>query len=185
MRALVRSFAVACVCLAVSQAQAAAPFVLKSSSFKDGGMLALKYAGKFPGNANCVGQNISPALAWANTPEKTRSFAILMVDPDGAAGLGVVHWLAYGIAAGTTQLAEGEASKDSPKYAGGKNTRDVTYYVGPCAPPGGVHHYHFTIIATDLAPDALPPGLTRDELLAKLKDHALAASGLVALYEHP
>lgn len=185
MRALAKSFSVACVCLAVSQAYAAVPFVLKSSSFNDGGTLALKYAGNFPGSVNCIGQNISPALAWANPPESTRSFAIVMADAEGAAGLGVIHWVAYGIAASTTEFAEGEASKQSQKYVGGKNTRDLTYYAGPCAPPGGIHHYTFTVIATDLAPDALPPGLTKDELLAKLKDHAKAASGLVALYQHP
>ena|SRR5882757_2014286 len=185
MRVLARSFAIVCVCVAFSQAHAAVPFVLKSSSFEDGGTLALKHAGNTPGSVNCLGQNISPALAWANPPEGVRSFAIVVVDAEGAAGLGVVHWVAYGIPASTTEFSEGEGSRESQKYVGGKNSRELGSYVGPCAPPGGVHHYTFTIIATDLAPDALPPGLTKDELLAKLKGHAKAASGLVALYQHP
>jgi phosphatidylethanolamine-binding protein (PEBP) family uncharacterized protein len=52
-----------------------------------------------------------------------------------------------------------------------------------CAPVGDVpHHYTMTVVATDLEPSALPPGLTRDELLAALKGHALEGQSIVGRY---
>jgi Raf kinase inhibitor-like YbhB/YbcL family protein len=168
-----------------SLAQAAEYFTVSSTSFKDGGRLDPKYAGKIAGNANCLGQNVSPALSWSNPPAGTTSFAILVADSEGASGLGVVHWVAYGIPAKVLSLAEGEGSVASSKIVGGTNSRDLRHYIGPCAPVGSVHHYAFTVIATDLAPDALPEGLTKEALIAKLNGHALAAAGMVGLYQHP
>jgi Raf kinase inhibitor-like YbhB/YbcL family protein len=165
-------------------AQAAEVFKLKSSAVKDNGVLSKKYAGNDKSNANCVGDNISPPLAWSNPPEGTKSFALMMTDPEGRAGLGVVHWVAYGIPASVTGFAEGEVSKTSDKFVGGKSTRALPTYFGPCTPPGDWHHYTFTLIATDLEPTALQPGMTRDELLAALQGHAKAATGLVARFKH-
>ena len=167
-------------------ARAAEPFSLTSSSFQDGTMLARKYAGATAGNANCLGQNVSPALAWTNPPDGTKSFAIMMIDPEGRGGLGVNHWVAYGVPADVTGFAEGEVSVPSPKSVGGKSTQGVGYYTGPCTPPGTtVHHYTFVIIATDLDPTALPAGLTREEANAKLAGHVKGDAGIVALFKHP
>jgi phosphatidylethanolamine-binding protein (PEBP) family uncharacterized protein len=58
--------------------------------------------------------------------------------------------------------------------------RGEAAYRGPCPPAGQVpHHYTITVIASDLAPGALPPALTRDELMAALKGHALEAQSVV------
>jgi Raf kinase inhibitor-like YbhB/YbcL family protein len=162
----------------------AADFTLKSSAVKDNAPLAKKYAGNDKANPNCVGDNISPPLAWSNPPEGTKSFALLMYDPEGRLGLGVVHWLAYGIPASVKGFAEGEVSKPSDKYVGGKSTRGLPTYFGPCTPPGDWHHYTFTLIATDLDPTALQPGLTREELFAALAGHAKGAAGLVGRFKH-
>ena len=176
---------VAALCL-VQSVNAAEPFSLTSSTFKDGTMLATKNAGDNPKNPNCIGQNVSPPLAWSNVPEGTKSFALVMVDPEGRAGLGVIHWVAYGIPASVSGFAEGELSKLGDKYVGGKGTAGMGYYLGPCTPPGtGMHHYTFTLIATDLEPGALPPGLTRDELFEKLQGHSKGAAGLVGLFGRP
>src|SRR5581483_4005643 len=145
-------------------ALAADPFTLTSETFKDGQMMPRKVANNTAGNANCVGQNVSPQLSWKNAPEGTKSFAILMEDPEGRGGAGVHHWVAYGIPANVTSFAEGEVSKLSDKYVGGKSTQGVGNYSGPCTPPGSPHHYTFKIIATDLDPKELPPGLTLPEL---------------------
>jgi Raf kinase inhibitor-like YbhB/YbcL family protein len=164
---------------------AAEPFALTSSAFKDGEMVPAKYAGAYPGRS-CGGENISPQLSWSHAPENTRSFAMVMTDPEGGRGLGSVHWVAYGIAASKTFFAEGEASTPPKDHVGGKNNLGIGYYFGPCGPPGdSPHHYVFTLIATDLAPDALPPGLTRDELLQKLRGHALAPASIVGKYVRP
>ncbi|HWI17876.1 MAG TPA: YbhB/YbcL family Raf kinase inhibitor-like protein [Vicinamibacterales bacterium] len=169
-----------------SFAQAAEPFMLTSSSFKDGTMLAVKNAGNIKSNPNCVGENVSPPLAWKNAPEGTKSYALLMVDPEGRNGLGVIHWLAYNIPASVTGFAEGETSKPSDKYTGGKGTAGQHIYLGPCTPPGtDVHHYTFTLIATDLEPGALQPGLTHPELIKALEGHAKQSAGLVGLFKKP
>jgi Raf kinase inhibitor-like YbhB/YbcL family protein len=113
------------------------------------------------------------------------SYALVMTDPEGRAGLGVVHWVAYGIPVSVTGFAEGEASVPSPKFVGGKSTMGLPHYFGPCTPPGDWHHYTFTLIATDLDPKALQPGLTRDELLAALAGHTKGSAGLIRRFRHP
>ena len=171
----------------IEVASAAEPFVLTSSAFKDGTPLQKKNSNNTPGNANCVGENVSPPLAWSNPPAGTKSFALTMVDPEGRGGTGVIHWVAYGIPASVTGFAEGEGSKPSDKYVGGKGTAGggAATYMGPCTPPGAPHHYTFILIATDLEPKDLPPGLTRDEVFAKLTGHTKGATGLVGLFGGP
>ena len=163
-------------------AGAAEPFTLTSTAFKDGEVVPAKYAGAHPGRS-CGGDNVSPQLSWSNAPEKTKSFAMVMTDPEGGRGLGSVHWVAYGIPASKTAFAEGEASAPPKDHVGGKNNIGTNYYFGPCGPPqDSLHHHIFMLIATDLAPDALPPGLSRDELMEKLRGHALAPAAIVGKY---
>jgi Raf kinase inhibitor-like YbhB/YbcL family protein len=165
---------------------AAEPFNITSASFKDGTVLDKKHAGKNPSNPNCVGENISPAFSWSNAPADTKSFAIVMVDPEGRAPDLVVHWLAYGIPASVTGFSEGELSGPNDKYVGGKSTLNLPNYFGPCTPAGvSFHHYTFTLIATDLDPKALQPGLTRDELIAALKGHVKGTTGIIGLFGRP
>jgi Raf kinase inhibitor-like YbhB/YbcL family protein len=164
---------------------AAEPFTLTSPAFKDGTPLQKKNAGNRKDNPNCVGENVSPPLAWSNPPAGTKSFALVMVDPEGRGGLGVIHWVAYGIPASVTGFAEGEVSNPSPHYVGGKGTNGAATYLGPCTPRGAPHHYTFTLIATDLEPADLPPGLTRDELFTKLTGRTKGATGLVGLFGSP
>ena len=174
-----------------ASAAAQGPFTLTSSTFKDGQLMPRKVANKNPQNANCVGDNVSPQLSWTGAPEGTRSFALLMEDPEGRGGAGVHHWVAYGIPPSVTSFAEGEVSKATDKYVGGKSTQGVGFYSGPCTPPGTPHHYTFVVIATDLDPKELPPGLTREEFLAKLvppapaMSHAKGSAGLVGLFVKP
>ena len=170
---------------------AADPFMLMSTTFKDGQMMPRKVANTNPNNANCVGDNVSPQLSWTGVPDGTKSFVLLMEDPEGRGGAGVHHWVAYGIPASVTTFAEGEVSKASDKYVGGKSTQGVGNYSGPCTPPGTPHHYTFVIIATDLDPKELPPGLTREEVLAKIvppaptPSHSKGTAGLVGLFVKP
>jgi Raf kinase inhibitor-like YbhB/YbcL family protein len=171
------------------------PFEESSATFKDGEMMPLKVANSranFPQNANCVGENVSPQFSWVNSPAGTKSFAFVMVDPEGRGGGGVVHWVAYGIPADVTGFAEGEVSKPSPKYVGGKNALGVGFYSGPCAPlPFPPRHYTFVLVATDLDPKELPPGLTKDELTAKIAPqgpgprHDKGTVGIVGLFAKP
>ena len=166
----------------VQAAHAQGVFTLSSTGFKDGERLATKFAGNNKSNPNCVGEIISPALSWANPPEGTKSYAILMFDIDGRPPGGVSHWVAYGIPASVTGFAEGEVSKPSDKYVGGQSLMKLANYFGPCTPPGPPHHYIFTLMATDLEPTALKEGMTRDELIKALDGHAKGATSLVGIF---
>jgi Raf kinase inhibitor-like YbhB/YbcL family protein len=159
------------------------PLTLTSSSFADGGVLEKRHAGNLKENPNCVGDNVSPPLAWRNVPAGTKSLAFIVYDPDGRSGLGVVHWVAYGISPAVTGFAENEVARPSARYVGGKSSQNLPNYMGPCPPAAtGWHHYNYTIIATDLEPDALPAGLTRDELFAKLAGRAKGSATMIGRY---
>jgi Raf kinase inhibitor-like YbhB/YbcL family protein len=174
---------------AAPAANAADIFTLQSKTFQDGHMMPKKVANNAPNNPNCVGENVSPELSWSNVPEGTKSLVLLMSDPEGRAPSGVSHWVAYGIPASVTGFAEGETTKDSDKYVGGKSTMGVGHYSGPCTPPNAsAHHYTFILIATDFDPKELPPGLTRDEVIAKFGPppaHVKGSTGLVGLFVNP
>ena len=164
---------------------AADGFTLTSTTFKDGGMMPQRISNKPPPNPNCVGNNVSPQLSWSNPPDGTKSYAFTIFDPEGYGGVGVVHWVAYGIPLSVTSFAEGEVSKPSQKYIGGKSTEEVGYYSGPCTPPGSPHHYIFRVIASDLEPNELPPGLTMGELESRLVGHTKGAAVTVGLFAKP
>ncbi|MGA7526756.1 MAG: YbhB/YbcL family Raf kinase inhibitor-like protein [Pseudolabrys sp.] len=176
--------AAAGILLLAGTVHAAEVFTITSSAFKDGALLAKKNAGDNKSNPNCVGENVSPPLAWSNVPAATTSFALVMTDPEGR-GTGVDHWIAYGIPASVTAFAEGETSKPSDKYVGGIGTAKQSIYMGPCTPPGPPHHYTFVLIATDLDPKALPPGLTKPELFEKLTGHVKGSTGIIGLFKNP
>jgi Raf kinase inhibitor-like YbhB/YbcL family protein len=181
--------------LAAGAAQAADPFSIKSTTFQDGKMMPKKVANSTanaPTNPNCVGDNVSPELSWSNVPEGTKSFVLLMTDPEGRGGAGVDHWVAYGIPATVTGFAEGETSKPSDKYVGGKSTQGVGFYSGPCTPPGQIpHHYTFVLVATDFDPHEMAPGMTRQDVLNKLAApgappaHTKGVAGIVGLFVNP
>jgi phosphatidylethanolamine-binding protein (PEBP) family uncharacterized protein len=160
--------------LLAGTAHAAEVFTITSSAFKDGQLLPKKMAGDNKANPNCVGENVSPAFTWTNVPAGTTSFALVMTDPEGR-GTGVDHWIAYGIPASVTSFAEGETSKPSDKYVGGIGTAKQSIY----------HHYTFVLIATDLDPKALPPGLTKLELFEKLQGHVKGSTGIIGLFRNP
>jgi Raf kinase inhibitor-like YbhB/YbcL family protein len=161
-------------------------FRFYSPTYADNTIMPRKHAGDDKSNANCVGDNVSPAFAWENAPPKTRSFALIMDDQAGGSGLGVSHWVAYGIPANVSSFSEGEVTAASPKYVGGSSSRKMAGYFGPCTPKGNApQHYVFTFIATDLDPKELKPGLTRPELLAAIRGHNLKAASLVLRFVNP
>src|SRR3974390_3341475 len=123
LRGLIPAVAVALAALCgAHEALAQGVFTLSSPDFKDGERLALKNAGNNKANPNCVGDNVSPTLNWANPPAGTKSYALLMIDPEGRPPGGVIHWVAYGIPLSVTGFAEGEVSTSSEKYVGGTGT---------------------------------------------------------------
>ena len=175
--------------LATGAAQSAEPkpkpFDISSPAVKEGGMLKKKNAGNNPQNKNCDGDNVSIPLRWSNPPANTKSYALIMFDPGGRAGAGVVHWVAYDIPASRTGFKEGETSQSPTDFKGGKSTVNMDHYFGPCPPYGDKPHpYIFTLLATDLAPGGLKAGMTKDELTASLQGHVLGATNLITRYGH-
>jgi Raf kinase inhibitor-like YbhB/YbcL family protein len=139
---------------------AAAPFTLTSADFKNGGNIEQKNAGNI---MSCTGDNKSPALEWKNPPAGTKSFALMVHDPDAPTGSGFWHWIVYNIPADATSLPEGAGSGVGlPKGAVQGNT-DMAKpgYVGPCPPPGSPkHHYNFMLFPLKVDKLDLPPGAT-------------------------
>jgi Raf kinase inhibitor-like YbhB/YbcL family protein len=181
--------------LAISVGYARADVLtLTSPQIQDNGTLAVKNAcNDKQRSPNCVGENISPPLAWSGVPEGTKSFALLLFDPEGRAPAGVSHMVLYGIPADVTGFKEGELSQPSDKFVGGKSTMEKNVYFGPGTPPNtDWHHYTFTLVATDLDPKdpALKPGMTREELATALgigtpTNHVKGSAGLVTRFKHP
>jgi Raf kinase inhibitor-like YbhB/YbcL family protein len=192
--ALAGGMVLASWCASTAAFAQAKVFEISSTTFKDGQMLPVKAANSkanAPNNANCVGENVSPQLSWVNPPADTKSFVLLMEDPEGRAPAGVHHMVIYGIAPTVTGFAEGELSKPSDKFVGGKATQGTGIYNGPCTPANvQPHHYTFTLIATDLEPKDLAPGLTREELTAKMVVQGQplrgkGSAGIVGLFVKP
>ena len=173
--------------LAVPVARGADALTLSSPAIQDNGTLATKNAcSDKQRTPNCVGENVSPPLAWSNVPDGTKSFALLLFDPEGRAPAGVSHMVVYGIPAAVTGFAEGELSQPSDKFVGGKSTMGRAVYFGPGTPPNtDWHHYTWTLVATDLDPKSLQPGLTREELATALQNHVKGSAGLVTRFKHP
>ena len=61
----------------------------------------------------------------------------------------------------------------------------LPHYFGPCTPPGPQHHYTFVLIATDLEPGALQPGMTREDMPKALDGHVKGSTGIIATFQHP
>jgi Raf kinase inhibitor-like YbhB/YbcL family protein len=185
-KALLLAATLAIAALHAEQASFAADaFTLSSTTFKDGAMLPKKVGDVPARGPNCKGDNVSPELTWSNPPEGTKSYAFVVFDPDAGYGAGFVHWVAYGVAPGVASFAEGEISQPSGKYIGGTSGKKLAFFGGPCPPVGSPHHYLFQIVATDLDPKDLPPGLTLPELQEKLKGHRKGESSLVGAYVNP
>ncbi len=192
MKCRLLTIAVACtlaVGLAAGPSRAAEDYLdLSSPDFEDGGKLPMKYGGNNPQNPNCTGENASPALAWKNAPAGTKSFAIMLFDTAGRAPLGVVHWFAYGLPATKMDFKEGEAAQAPSGFMGGKSTMNLPSYFGPC-PPKGVkaHPYVFTLMAYDIAPDAIQAGMSPDEFAKAVQaagGKLLQSVSLVSRYGH-
>ena len=166
----------------------AAPFTLTSPAFKNGGSIEQKNAGNTMG---CTGDNKSPALEWKNPPAGTKSFALMVHDPDAPTGSGFWHWIVYNIPADATALPEGAgdaAGTGLPKGAAQGNTdMGKPGYVGPCPPPGSPkHHYNFTLFALKVDKLDIPAGATAAYVGFNANANAIGKPAkLTGLYARP
>jgi Raf kinase inhibitor-like YbhB/YbcL family protein len=134
----------------------------------------------------CTGKNLSPALFWSGAPAGTKSFAIMVHDPDAPTGSGFWHWIIYNIPADATSIpAEAGDVKKKGMPAGivqGRNDFGTYGYGGPCPPPGKPHHYHFRIFALKVPKLDVPADATPALIGANVNANKLAEADLVGLY---
>ena len=131
-----------------------------------------------PKRHSCDGGDFSPPLAWSGVPAGTRSFAVVVDDPDAS---GFTHWLLVNIPASTTSLPEGLRSGGLLEGAAeGANDFGSVGYRGPC-PPSGTHRYSHRLYALDVA-SLSPPPPTKERFEASVKSHVLARAELVGTY---
>ena len=146
---------------------------------------AFEANGKIPLRHSAYGQDFSPALKWGKAPEGSKSFAILMEDPDAAKPTPFVHWILYNVPAEVTELAEGVPGAPSlplPEGARqGVNDRGSFGYFGPKPPDEKDHHYHFQVFALDTTLD-LPTNAARKDILEAMKGHVLAQGEIVGVF---
>ncbi len=151
---------------------------LTSPSFENQGEIPKKYT--------CDGEDIPSALTWSNVPEGTKSFALIVDDPDAPdpanPRMTWVHWVMYNIPATIRSLPEAANEKDLPKGTlQGLNDWKKTGYGGPC-PPVGKHRYFHKLYALDIVlPDLKQP--TKAKLEKAMEGHVLSRAELVGLYQ--
>jgi Raf kinase inhibitor-like YbhB/YbcL family protein len=155
---------------------APSPMQLTSPVFAPLGRIPQKHTGE--------GENLSPPLVWSKVPDGTKSFALIVHDPDAPlvtpVMYGFVHWVLYNIPGAVTKLAEGEKG-----YTSGASSFGKPGYGGPLPPEGhGVHHYYFWLLALNNEPK-LSPGLSLQELLTAIEPHVIGMNRLIGTYSRP
>jgi Raf kinase inhibitor-like YbhB/YbcL family protein len=149
------------------------PFRLNTSAFAEGGDI--------PRLHTCDGADLSPTLEWTGEPSGTRSFALIVDDPDAPAGTWN-HWLLYDLSPSVRVLAQG--FRPGTLGVSGLNDFGKPGYGGPCPPKGhGPHRYYITLYALDLPSLGVRPGATRADLDRALEGHILAKTQYMGRYE--
>ncbi len=152
-------------CALGAQAQA---FTLSSPDISAGVPMPVQFTANVLG---CKGGNVSPALRWDNPPEGTKSFALMVHDPDApTGGAGVWHWVVINIPADARAIEQGASTADGTRLPPGSRqigndyagfTNGSPAWGGPCPPPGhAAHQYNFTLYALKVDKLNLPPTAT-------------------------
>jgi len=157
--------------LNVLAAQSSEEMSLSSSSFQKNASIPTQYTAQ--------GEEVSPPLEWKNVPKRTRSLALVCVDPDAPNG-NWVHWILYNIPPTLDHIEKGGGNLPAQVRIG-KNSHGNRAYNGP-NPPNGTHHYHFKLYALDKVLD-LKAGATQDDLQKSMEGHILEETTFVGLYK--
>jgi len=150
---------------------------LRSASFKPNGEIPKTHTGD--------GKDVSPPLAWSGAPDGTKSFALIVDDPDApdpkAPKMVWVHWVLYDLPASAASLPAAVTAETLPEGAReGLNDWKQTGWRGP-SPPVGRHRYVFKLYALDaVLPDLETPNKARLE--KAMEGHVLAKTELVGTY---
>jgi len=149
-------------------------FKISSPAFSEGQPIPKVYT--------CSGGNYSPQIQWANPPQGTKSFALVVDDPDAPGGT-FTHWIIFNIAADKTSLDE-KASPNGTLPAGsieGRSDFGAVGYGGPCPPPGKAHRYFFKLYALD-STLSLQPGVKKDIFVKAIQSHIKAQAQMIGTF---
>ncbi len=145
-----------------------------AKSFKEGEMIPDKFT--------CKGRDVSPELTWSGVPKDTKSFVLIVDDPDAPGGTWI-HWILFNISPTIQKIPEG-FRKDQMlgESRQGINSFRNIGYGGPCPPPGMIHRYYFKIYALDKML-YLQPGIDIERIQYDMKGHILAMGQLMGRYK--
>src|SRR5690348_2149496 len=143
---------------------------LTSDAFQNGQPIPTQYT--------CDGADQTPALHWSDPPAGTKSFALVIDDPDAPSGT-FRHWGVFDIPASARSIGGSERIGTEVS-----NDFGNPGYGGPCPPHGhGPHHYHFKLFALDTDKLDLSPGTKVKDVEDAAQKHAITVGELVGIYE--
>jgi len=150
---------------------------IKSPAFAPNGAMDIKYT--------CEGDDVSPALEWSGVPERAKSLALIVDDPDApdpeAPKMVYVHWVLYDIPGSRTSFDEGASVALPAGTREGTNDWKRTGWGGPC-PPIGRHRYFFKLYALDtMLGDLGTP--TKPRVEAAMRGHVVEQAEVVGTYQ--
>lgn len=150
-------------------------FSVASPAFPDGQPIPERYSKD--------GGNVSPPLEWHDAPRNTRSFALIVEDPDAPKGT-FRHWAIYNVPPAHQGLAEGAGSRrPAGTLTMGVNDFGNRGYDGPQPPHGhGTHHYHFRLLALDVPELSLPAHASVEDVMAAAQPHVIAQAQMVGTF---
>ena len=154
------------------------PLEIRSPAFSHGGAIPRKFT--------CDDEDVSPALEWSGAPAGTKSFALIVDDPDApdpkAPKRVYVHWVLYNLPPTAPGLPEGVSADQLPRGTrDGTNDWKRTGYGGPC-PPIGRHRYFFKLYALDTQLSDLGAA-TKADVEGAMRGHVLEQAELMGTYE--
>jgi Raf kinase inhibitor-like YbhB/YbcL family protein len=157
---------------------------LTTTAWPDGDPIPVKYTQ--------AGEQVSPPLAWTNTPPNTVTFVLNMRDPDVARNKTTedqVHWLVWNIPGTATGLPEGVPQGADRPDGSRQISASGPVYRGPGAPATGpMHHYTFELYALDAKLDVAPGAdawETRTAVMKAMQGHILGKAVYVGLFRRP
>jgi Raf kinase inhibitor-like YbhB/YbcL family protein len=143
-------------------------FILTSEAFEEGQQIPVQFT--------CDGHDEAPALSWSEPPPGTKSFALVVDDPDAPSGT-FRHWGAYNVPAAARSL-------EGVSFAEVVNDFGKPGYGGPCPPAGhGVHHYRFKLLALGVDGLNLPAEAKVADIEREADKHVVGSAQLTGIYE--
>lgn len=152
---------------------------LQSEAFEPGASL--------PARFTCDGDGVSPPLRWSGAPEGTKSFVVVVRDPDAPEGT-FDHWGVYSIPASRTSLDAAIGDQPTLDFGAGQAENDFgkVGYGAPCPPEGDeAHTYRFRVLALDVVGLGFDKTPSVEALLDDTRNHVLADAELTATYARP